>query len=98
MTKKAIFPNSDYMSKKESEQYFTAINQAMEQLRREFSEDISASTNQLREEMAEGFKKQNETLQTILDIVRVTDVEIKEIKLALWDHHRRLTRVEKQLA
>lgn len=44
------------------------------------------------------FDEQNRILQTILDIVRVNDVERKEIKATLWEYDRRIGKLEKQLA
>ena len=43
------------------------------------------------------FDKMENTLKTILDIVRVFDVEKKEIKLNLWEHDRRIVKLEKSL-
>lgn len=97
MPRKSDFFNSDYMSRKELEQYFTTIQERFNDVDKRF-DYVDKRFDEQDKRIEQGFNEQNKILQTILDIVRVTDVEIKEIKLALWDHHRRLTKVENQLA
>ncbi|OGY89530.1 MAG: hypothetical protein A2927_00825 [Candidatus Komeilibacteria bacterium RIFCSPLOWO2_01_FULL_45_10] len=88
--------NFETMSIETLEQLFTAVRQDIDQLRDQLREEIKNSINQLREEMADGFKKQNEILKTILNIVGFYDTERKDIKSSLWEHDRRLLKLEKQ--
>ena len=88
--------NFETMSIETLEQLFTAVRQDIDQLRDQLREEIKNSINQLREEMADGFKKQNEILKTILNIVCFYDTERKDIKSSLWEHDRRLLKLEKQ--
>ena len=76
------YPQEESMSKKDLEQYFTAIK---------------ADLDEFRLEVNTRFNRLEKSVQSILDIIRIYDVERKEIKSALWEHERRLMKLEKAL-
>lgn len=79
-------PPEEIMSRTELEHYFSAIQQELVK--------INEHVNQVSERM----DNMEETLKSILDIVRTYDIERKEIKSALWEHDRRLVKLERELA
>ncbi len=72
------------------ESYFIVIKEDIERLRNEM--------NQRFNEVYERFGKQDEVLGTILDIVRLYDIERKEIKSSLWELDRRVQKIEQMKA
>ena len=96
--------NQEIMPKKDIEQYFTAIQQRFTEVDKRF-EAIDKRFNVIDKRFDDQnkliqrrFDEQDNKLQTILEIVQVNDKEHKEIKLDLWEQHRRITKLEKQLA
>lgn len=83
---KAQFYKPDYISRKELEQYFNAVQERFNGVDKRFDEQDKK------------FENMQSTLQIILSITQNYDVERKDIKSSLWEHDRRLTKVEKQLA
>ena len=82
MSRKANF-NQETMGKKDLEHLFTAIETRFDQ------------QDKL---IIERFDQQDKKMQAILDIVRIYDIERKEVKSTLWEHDRRLLKLEKQLS
>lgn len=87
MKKNDFGPTQETMSRKELEKYFTAIQQRFD----EMDEKMDVRFD----EMDVKFDEQKVILKNILDIVGVYDIERKEIKSTLWEHDRRLLKLEK---
>ena len=75
--------NQETMSKNKLEYYFTAIQQRFEE------------QDQM---IQQRFEEQDQKFKSILDIVGFYDTERKDIKSTLWEHERRLIKLEKQSA
>jgi hypothetical protein len=69
------------------EQYFTAI--------KEDSNQVFDLIKHLELKIEQGFIEIRSNLGTILEIVRIYDVEKKEIKASLWEFDRRLIKLER---
>jgi len=82
MKRKADF-KQETISKKDLEHLFTAIKVR-------FDEQDELITRR--------FDEQDKKMQAILEIVRIYDIERKEVKSTLWEHDRRLLKLEKQLS
>ncbi len=71
------------MSKRTSEQYFTAIK---------------ADMDEFRSEVNNRFDRVERAMQSILSVVQMYDAERKEVKATLWEHDRKLIKLEKLMA
>jgi|GEM_PF-2774678 len=94
MSRKANFSNDAPFTEAMAESYFSAIKTDFDSLRDDFSglrDDFSG----LREEIDSKFAKQDEKLNAILNVVKFYDVERKELKASLWEHERRLLKLER---
>ncbi len=58
---------------------------------------IKSDSDNLRIEMNKGFKKIDKVLDAILETMNFYEKDKKEIKLNLWEHDRRIIKLEKQL-
>ncbi len=77
------------MQDQELEQHFSYIGEELTSLR----EDV----NLLKEDVSNlksSFARQEGLLKMVFDIVKVYDIERKEIKSTLWEHDRRLIHLE----
>jgi hypothetical protein len=63
-----------------------------------FFSSIKLDFDGLKEEMDLRFQGVDNILRTILQIVQNYDIERKEIKVNLWEHDRRIQKLEKQVA
>jgi predicted nucleic acid-binding Zn-ribbon protein len=84
MPRKAFFSNPDE---------FNQESMPKKELEHYFSA-IQQEIVKLNERMDE----MEETLKNILDIVRTYDIERKEIKSSLWEHDKRLMKLERQIS
>ncbi|MBU1131137.1 hypothetical protein KJ840_03325 [Patescibacteria group bacterium] len=86
--------NQETMSKNKLEYYFTAIQQRFE----EQDQMIQQRFEEQDQMIQQRFEEQDQKFKSILDIVGFYDTERKDIKSTLWEHERRLIKLEKQSA
>jgi len=80
-----------------AEVYFGAIKEDFDGLRSDF-DGLKSYVDKRLDTQDQKLGKIQETLKTILGIVNIYDQDKKEIKLNLWEHDRRLLKLEKQLS
>ena len=90
MSRKAKTAKNTPFTAEMAETYFSAIKSDFDGLQLNF--------NSLRSEVNQRLDKQDQKLNTILEVVKVYDTDRKEIKLNLWEHERRLMKLEKHLS
>ena len=83
--------NQETMPKKDLEQYFTAIQQRFD----EQDVLIQQRFDEQNKFIQQRFNEQDKKMRNILDIVKTYDQERREVKSTLWEHDRRLLKLER---
>jgi hypothetical protein len=104
MSRKAKAPKNTPFTAEMAETYFGAIKSDFDGLQSNFDslrsnfDGLQSNFDSLRSEVNQRLDKHDQKLNTILEVVKVYDVDRKEIKLNLWEHERRLMKLEKHLS
>lgn len=93
MPRKATFNKDAPFTAQMAESYFGAIKHDFDSLRGDL-DGLRSEFVGFKEYVEKRFNNVDATLITIFSIINVYDVERKEIKATLWEHDRRLAKVE----
>lgn len=91
--------NKETMSRDELETYFTSIQERFAEVDKRFIEVDKRfdGVDKRFDEVDKRFDEQDKKLNIILELMQFYDADKKDIKVTLWEHDRRLSKLEQKL-